>query len=158
MTDSAIAAPRSRRWLIHVIWLAVALLAFWGGMKFSSQLYNATLGMMIQDNDRNEQLGEIRVDLRLIGDDDVAVHRRIEAMRLRTSVIKLSVMPRYAACRPKDAQGLVAAKAYLDAHPIESEQKYGEAHSGLSHDELYAEGLAYCDKPITPYPYPYIIF
>ena len=27
MTDSAIAAPRRRRWLIHVIWLAVALLA-----------------------------------------------------------------------------------------------------------------------------------
>jgi hypothetical protein len=158
MTESTVAAPKRRRWLVHVIWLAVTALAFWGGMKLATQIYVATLGMMIQDNDRNEQLGGIRIALRLIGDDDITVHRRSEAMRLRTSVIKLSGIPRYAACMPKDAQGLVAAKAYLNAHPIESEQKYGEAYRGMAGGYLYDEGLAYCDKPATPYPYPYVIF
>jgi hypothetical protein len=149
MTEPPVTAPKRRRWLVHVIWLAVVVLAFWGGTQFGFQMYNATLGMMILDSDRVEKLGQIRASMRLLGNDDLSVHRNSEAVGLRASVAALTNMPRYAPCRPKDVDALIAAKTYLAAHPMAIEKEFGD---------IYADGLSYCDKPAEPYPYPYVIF
>jgi hypothetical protein len=58
-------------------------------------------------------------------------------------------MPRYAPCKPKDADALLAAKAYLTGHPMAIEKELGD---------IYADGLSYCNKPADRYPYPYVIF
>jgi hypothetical protein len=158
MTEFPVAAPRRRRWLTHLIWFAIAVLALCGGVMLGFRIHNATFGMMLLDNKRNDMLGEIRVALRLISDDDINVHRRSEAMLLRTSLIELSVMPRYIPCRPRDAEGLIAARAYISTHPIESEQKFGGVSRDVTQEEIYAKGLSFCDKPATPYPYPHLLF
>jgi hypothetical protein len=158
MTEFPVAATRRRRWLVHLIWFAIAVLALYGGVMLGFRIYNATLGMMLLSNGRAERLSEIQADLRLIGDDDITVHRRSEAMRLRTNVMGLTAMPRYAPCRPKDAEGLIAARAYLVTHPIEPELKQGEADENALPEDLYTDGLSYCDKPAAPYPYPYVLF
>ena len=149
MTESPATVRKPRRWVVHVVWLAIAFLAFWGGTKFGFQVYNATLGMMILDNDRVQTLGQVRVSLRLLGDDDLSVHRASESTMLRSSLVRLANLPRYIPCRPTDADALVAARGYLATHPLASEKGLGD---------IYAEGLSYCDKPADRYPYPNVIF
>src|ERR1700754_409179 len=79
MTEFPVAATRRRRWLVHLIWFAIAVLALYGGVMLGFRIYNATLGMMLLSNGRAERLSEIQADLRLIGDDDITVHRQSEA-------------------------------------------------------------------------------
>ncbi|MET0935203.1 MAG: hypothetical protein ABWX83_04395 [Luteibacter sp.] len=129
-----------RRWVVHVIWLVVALLAFAGGVRLGFGVYGGTLGMMELDSKRFDHLGQVRVSLRLIPDDDIAVHRRSEDMALRSSVISLTSLPRYAPCKPKEAAAMAAARVYLDTHPLDIEKPY---------PDLYKDGLTFCDKPQT---------
>lgn len=131
--------PRKRRrWLVHVAWLVVVLLAFWGGAEVGGRVTGSVLGSLSMESLRASSLRGVRVALRLLNEDDVAVHHRFEDISLRENVGSLTGMPRYLACTPNDVAALAEAKAYITAHPLEAERPY---------ENLYSEGLAYCDKP-----------
>jgi hypothetical protein len=124
--------------MLHVGWLAIALLSLGGGWYLGFRAGSGVLGSLVENNKRFDNLGQVRLSLRLIGDNDIEVHRRSEDALLRHSLIELGVMPRYSPCRPKEANGMADAKRYLASH-VDANHPEGDA--------LTALGLSYCEKP-----------
>lgn len=130
------AKRRRWRWLMHVAWLVITLLALTGGFLLGIRAGAGALGMISIDNDRHGYFGQVRLSLRLIANDDIAAHRRSEDWMLRQNVVALSVAPRYGDCRPKEKQTLADARRYIDAHP----------DPAFPLADVLRSGFNYCDK------------
>jgi hypothetical protein len=136
-----------RRYAVHILWLAVACMAFGCGIKLGFRAYLATIGVVSLNNQRSHDMDNLTTALRVAGKDRLDTYRHSADWRIRESVFLLGFRQRYSACLESERQALDAARDYLSTHPFPV--------TGSAEDPFatgYAAGLDACKGAPSPVP------
>lgn len=106
--------PKPRRWLVHVGWALLAMTLFMAGILLGMRWSGAALGTMSMTNQRQENLGRIRIALSALDSNDPAELRKGTTKLLYNAVLGLAVVPRYSDCTTAEHDLIARAKTHLD--------------------------------------------
>ncbi|SFW69605.1 hypothetical protein [Luteibacter sp. UNCMF366Tsu5.1] len=107
--------PKPRRWLVHVGWALLAMTLFMAGILLGMRWSGGTLGTVSMTNQRQENLGRIRIALRALDSNDPAELRKGTTKLLYNAVLGLAGVARYSECTPEESDLIARAKLRLNA-------------------------------------------